>query len=104
MCGIFGSIGFDLPAPAVRRALWSLRHRGPDDWGVWAADLAGERRARLLPELERGPWREDNWGSLPSLPVVLGHSRLSILDVSRCGHQPMEAEESVLVFNGEIYN
>jgi asparagine synthase (glutamine-hydrolysing) len=106
MCGIFGAIGFELAAPAVRRALWSLRHRGPDDWGVWASDLAGERWVRLLPDRERVPWNEADevWDALPRLPVVLGHARLSILDVTRCGHQPMERDGAVLVFNGEIYN
>ena len=108
MCGIFGAIGFELTAAAVRRAVWSLRHRGPDDWGVWSCDWSGARRVRLLPDLDRGTWSEANaagelW-SLPTLPVVLGHARLSILDVTRCGHQPMEAGSSVLVFNGEIYN
>ena len=109
MCGIFGAIGFELNASAVRRAVWSLRHRGPDDWGVWASDWSGTRRVRLLPDLDRGPWSEANaagalW-SLPLLPVVLGHTRLSILDVTRRGHQPMETGgPAVLVFNGEIYN
>ncbi|HWM90785.1 MAG TPA: asparagine synthase (glutamine-hydrolyzing) [Thermoanaerobaculia bacterium] len=110
MCGIFGAIGFELAAPAVRRALWSLSHRGPDDWGVWASDWSGMRRVRLLPDLDRGPWSDANaadelWSALPSLPVVLGHARLSILDITRRGHQPMEADSpAVLVFNGEIYN
>ncbi|HEX6864541.1 MAG TPA: asparagine synthetase B, partial [Thermoanaerobaculia bacterium] len=108
MCGIFGAIGFELTASAVRRAVWSLRHRGPDDWGVWASDWSGTRRVRLLPDLDRGPWSEANaadepW-SLPVLPVVFGHARLSILDVTRRGHQPMESDGAVLVFNGEIYN
>src|SRR5205085_4685951 len=83
MCGI---AGFVLPQPLLPRAeiearLWSmigtLRHRGPDDEGVWTDGLAG-----------------------------LGHARLSIIDLSAAGHQPIaSADEQVwLTYNGEIYN
>lgn len=56
-----------------------LAHRGPDDYGVWV-------------DPERG--------------VALGHQRLSIIDLSQEGHQPMVSRcgQFVLVFNGEIYN
>lgn len=57
----------------------ALVHRGPDDAGIWLDDAAG---------------------------VALGHRRLSIVDLSPAGHQPMPSEDGrqVLVFNGEIYN
>ena len=57
----------------------SLRHRGPDNHDVWIS-------------------REDS--------VALGHQRLSILDLSAAGNQPMELNNSrfVISFNGEIYN
>ena len=57
----------------------SLRQRGPDDSGVWVR---------------------------PGARVALGHTRLSILDLSSAGHQPMRTPDGALtmVFNGEVYN
>ena len=57
----------------------ALRHRGPDDHGVWTDDQAG---------------------------VALGHRRLSIIDLSAAGHQPMVSHDGryVIAYNGEIYN
>jgi asparagine synthase (glutamine-hydrolysing) len=84
MCGLVGfwqSSGFD--AHAARRLTSdmadTLVHRGPDDQGVWTDDTAG---------------------------VALGHRRLSIVDLSPAGHQPMLSESGrfVIAFNGEIYN
>lgn len=78
MCGILGfSRPFD---PAVLRAgLHAIAHRGPDDSGQFFDDQAG---------------------------VGLGHVRLSIIDLSPLGHQPMDDSVGslVIVFNGEIYN
>jgi len=63
----------------VARMADQLSHRGPDDSGVWVDCQAG---------------------------VAFGHRRLSILDLSPDGHQPMHSETGryVIVFNGEIYN
>lgn len=81
MCGIVGALNRTPwetrpPISAMRDA---MRHRGPDDAGEW--------------------WSADG-------RVGLGHRRLSILDLSPSGHQPMcTADESlIIVFNGEIYN
>lgn len=85
MCGI---AGFLLPDPiATSEALDrmaaamadAVEHRGPDDAGTWSDAAAG---------------------------IALGHRRLSILDLSPAGHQPMVSDDGrfVLSFNGEIYN
>jgi asparagine synthase (glutamine-hydrolysing) len=83
MCGIAGYAviaGEVEPwAGDLARAVKALHHRGPDDEGLWFAP-------------ERG--------------VGLGHRRLSILDLSAAGHQPMVSAcgNWVMVFNGEVYN
>lgn len=78
MCGI---AGVALPPvnedwrPRVERAIAALTHRGPDDRGIDA-----------------------------STDVIVGHARLSIIELSSAGHQPMQVGHLRLVFNGEIYN
>src|SRR5579863_308056 len=81
MCGIAGIWSFqpsqgDELAETARRMATALAHRGPDDAGVWADPAAG---------------------------VALGHRRLSILDLSPAGHQPMMSPNRrfVISFNGE---
>ena len=84
MCGIIGSyyISSD-PKKDIRlkKSLDSLRHRGPDNVGLEHFELSN--------------------GFL-----YLGHLRLSIIDLSEAGHQPMfsKDERHIIVFNGEIYN
>jgi len=80
MCGFVGIFRRDderVDPVLVRRMLKPLEHRGPDDNGVWC----GER-------------------------VGLGHVRLSILDLSERGHQPIidRGNAGALVYNGEVYN
>ncbi|AKF07006.1 asparagine synthase (glutamine-hydrolyzing) [Sandaracinus amylolyticus] len=83
MCGISGIWSIEGRGDALRaRAAVmrdSLAHRGPDDAGEWEDATCG---------------------------LVLGQRRLSILDLSPLGHQPMMSASSryVVVFNGEIYN
>lgn len=78
MCGIAGSVG-SFTAESIESAAASLSHRGPDDHGFWTS---GDGKCHLA------------------------HRRLSILDTSSLGHQPMwdSSETCVVVFNGEIYN
>lgn len=80
MCGIFGQIG---DSPAHEKCGLELRHRGPDDDG-----------AKYFAWPDGSVW------------VSLQHRRLSIIDLSSAGHQPMcNEDESVwIIFNGEIYN
>jgi asparagine synthase (glutamine-hydrolysing) len=85
MCGIAGFFEPDRGQSAsvmentVLRMVDTLRHRGPDDGGIWTDRSAG---------------------------VALGMRRLAILDLSPAGKQPMHSASAryVLVFNGEIYN
>ena len=78
MCGFVGFSGkFEISA--LQAGLRAIAHRGPDDSGVWADVPAG---------------------------VGLGHVRLSILDLSPLGHQPMVSSDGqvVIAFNGEVFN
>lgn len=80
MCGICGKLTFDsasIVEPALIRAMLDpIRHRGPDDEGIYSSPQIG-----------------------------LGHRRLSIIDLNT-GHQPLSNEDGTIwiVFNGEIYN
>ena len=83
MCGITGYwVRRGDPAAwlaDVAASVEALRNRGPDDSGVWVR---------------------------PGARVAMGHTRLSILDLSPLGHQPMRSPDgsTTMVFNGEIYN
>ena len=77
MCGIVGRVGgAPVGEPEIRRMCDAIRHRGPDDWGVFTEGGTG-----------------------------LGARRLSIIDIAG-GHQPLTNEDGsvVVVMNGEIYN
>src|SRR5271157_73274 len=80
MCGICGVMLYDgrrQDEGVIRAMVAQLKHRGPDDDGVYVDG-----------------------------PVMLGQTRLSIIDLSSAGHQPMvdAFDETVIVLNGEIYN
>lgn len=81
MCGVFGFIlNHPLDNKNIEKgkaATLALKHRGPDNVGFWYDAEAG---------------------------VFLGHTRLSILDTSSLSNQPMQLDNSVMTFNGEIYN
>lgn len=81
MCGIAGIVDYNGKSTeaTLKRMTDALYHRGPDDGGYY------------FKELERSQ-------------VGLGHRRLSILDLSRHGHQPMAFDHLTMVYNGEVYN
>ncbi|MGQ1785710.1 asparagine synthase (glutamine-hydrolyzing) [Saccharicrinis sp. GN24d3] len=102
MCGITGYINADLrPIKDTSRILPMLnvqKHRGPDDSGIRAFSLETGLSAELNSK-EPGNIKG-------SFEGVLGFNRLSILDLSANGHQPMVSPDGrvILAFNGEIYN
>lgn len=81
MCGIAGLVSFQSPVDFVSltNLARGIAHRGPDDQGFYVS---------------------------PGQRCGFGHARLSIIDLSPSGHQPMLDEETgnAIVFNGEIYN
>jgi asparagine synthase (glutamine-hydrolysing) len=94
MCGILGTIPQSDPR-LFEKALTTLQHRGPDGSGIWHADTEGGSVG----------FREQAKTQNPKPEISLGHRRLSILDTSELGRQPMPyGERYVMVFNGEVYN
>lgn len=89
MCGIAGILGVptDIAVAAAERMRTAAAHRGPDDRGLAVVRASGA-----------------------AMPAVLAHTRLSIVELSAAGHQPMYEQSpashpaNVLSFNGEIYN
>src|SRR5450759_1105270 len=81
MCGIVGELNWQVRANrgALDAMVSGIAHRGPDDRGLWSS---------------------------PNGACALGHARLSVVDLSPAGHQPMLDPNTgnAIVFNGEIYN
>src|SRR3990172_9479601 len=79
MCGIAGELSFSKPVDPdhIKRMMDAIVHRGPDDEGLYCADRIG-----------------------------LGHRRLSIIDLTESGRNPIwTADRSLaIIFNGEVYN
>lgn len=114
MCGIVVALTPAAPTrlATVEAMCRTLRHRGPDDEGYLLVD--GDQALALggadtpTPVLEAPtPWqprgRAVAEGSR-SAPLLLGHRRLAIVDLSPLGHQPMRRGGLWAVYNGELYN
>lgn len=109
MCGILGICDFTdgLTTSAVEAAARSLKHRGPDDEGYLIYGIASGAVSEYGgPDslVRRGP--DIRSATLNPPVVVLGHRRLSIIDPTPAGHQPMTygAARYWIVYNGEVYN
>ena len=102
MCGITGYINTDKRAinstAVIKRMLTAQKHRGPDDSGIMAFSLVTQV-GKEYPHQEIESLEEPFEG-------MLGFNRLSILDLSKNGHQPMCSPDGkvILLLNGEIYN
>ena len=85
MCGVVGFVdqrmqcSLEESVSTISTMASKLMHRGPDDSGVWVE---------------------------PKVGLALGHRRLSVIDLSPTGHQPMISSDGryVIVYNGEVYN
>jgi asparagine synthase (glutamine-hydrolysing) len=111
MCGILAIINKNRNATTrdLERACSIIRHRGPDDEGflTWSPGEVPEIMAGAdTAESTKSYWKYPTLSPDASFKVGLGHRRLSILDLSPTGHQPMLYEKAGLavIFNGEIYN
>jgi asparagine synthase (glutamine-hydrolysing) len=88
MCGLFAALSRSAPIGRdYSAAVASIRHRGPDDQGHVLVSLTGSAAQP----------RDRAW---------LGHARLSIIDLTDGGHQPMVSPDGrfQMIYNGEIYN
>lgn len=86
MCGICGKISYigkSIDSGIIERMCRKMLHRGPDDEGIYLNNPTND-----------------------GISIGLGHRRLSIIDLSEAGHQPMHNEDKTIwvVYNGEIYN
>ncbi len=99
MCGIAGVLDFSgqgVNLDRIERMTRLLSHRGPDDQGLAFFDITG-----------KCAWQgKELVADLPRPDLALGHRRLSIIDLTDMGHQPMACHKQQLwiTYNGEIYN
>jgi asparagine synthase (glutamine-hydrolysing) len=111
MCGILGLWHKDakpIPLETFQKATTALRHRGPDDEGYL---LVNQSRNKIIPCLGTDSDKRLNLPRIEkhfdqSFDFIFGFRRLSILDLSPSGHQPMSSMDGScwIIFNGEIYN
>lgn len=108
MCGIAGivSLGEPLEASLIIKMNQSQKHRGPDDEGYLGLDLRNKNIYNLYSPESQVKEGFDISAFNKQLNLFLGHRRLSIIDLSANGHQPMSYDSARLwiTYNGEIFN
>lgn len=114
MCGIAGIINFDGKRPlakAIKGMSDSMINRGPDDSGFlfydsFGVEICGQDKQQQLSDISYLPSKNIEQFMDVGARLAFAHRRLSIIDLSRSGHQPMcdKDQKHWIVFNGEIYN
>jgi asparagine synthase (glutamine-hydrolysing) len=104
MCGIIAMLDLENSKSnldTMEKMSRSLTHRGPDDCGYAFFELFGDQRTLEYKEMINGAQLEMFRGLL-----AFGHRRLSIIDLTEAGHQPMcnESGNIWVIYNGELYN
>jgi asparagine synthase (glutamine-hydrolysing) len=107
MCGIAGIISFKryVDASEIKLMADALRHRGPDDEGYFAINFKENKGYPLVGDESK--WEGAHLNSFnKEANMFFAHRRLSIIDLSPAGHQPMATDDGKIwiVYNGEIYN
>jgi len=107
MCGITGIVSFkgNIGPESIKKMTDLLRHRGPDDEGFLAVNSGSGEVYPLIGNESKVLGRRIEGFDKP-VDLFLGHRRLSIIDLSPAGHQPMSNEDGSvwIIHNGEIYN
>jgi len=106
MCGITGFFSYKnkIEPKKYYEAHLKIAHRGPDDEGfIYKNENNQIEYLKGNDTIDKYQNREHITNKSPS-PLILGHRRLSIIDLTSHGHQPFVFENLYLVYNGEIYN
>jgi len=119
MCGfftIYSGVGLQQYQKSFSKMNSLIRHRGPDDEGFVCVDLQNDKHIPCYGEETPRQVRASNYRYSPknhinslnesSFDLVMGHRRLSIIDLSPAGHQPMSSADGRywIAYNGEVYN
>ncbi len=104
MCGIAGITGKNVKLEWIHKMTNALKHRGPDDEGYLLANTNNGYIEERIGDDSTISGLKHIMDPSNQVNLLLGHRRLSILDPSPAGHQPMEYNGHWIIHNGEIYN